>query len=97
VSLDFGREAVMTNAEKQKLIVKALGSRMGRRNLGRAMSIPLLRPYGKKPPEGWHDCAKCSRYEACKIGVEIENLVLGDRVECWVPEGLLSVWEEVQV
>lgn len=91
--VDLGGETDMTNAEKQKLIAEALGSRMGRRQLGQAMTWPLGNKMQKA--DGWHDCARCSRYDACKIGVEIEVLALDDRGECWVPDGLLSVWEEV--
>jgi hypothetical protein len=81
----------MTDIEKQKLIGDVLGSRIGRRRLGRVMVMPLL---GKKM-EGWHDCVRCSRYIECKAGVDFgvghPGYSSGD---CWSPEGVLVIWEE---
>jgi hypothetical protein len=41
-------------------------------------------------------CEECALYEKCKAG-EVENKDVSWPMACWVPEGVLAVWEEEAV
>jgi hypothetical protein len=80
----------MTDEEKQAVIAEGLSNRQNRKLLGQTMVAPIYAASGLKGPSG-HPCDGCSfrgRGDGCDEIVHLED------GECWVPEGVMAVFDE---